>query len=342
MIDTTARTVCSGGNIPRRWETYNPVQSTSTATRPHRWTPRSGTWCKAGSATSATQAAERTNTGPAGAESGRASTRPSGPDVAGARPDEVVFTSGATESDNLAILGLAAFGEANGRRHVVSTEIEHKAVLEPLQALAARGFEITLVPPGDDGAVRPDTVRAAVRDDTLLVSVMQVNNETGVRQPVAEVATALDGHPGPLPARGRGAGLRQGTGTAALGADRPGEHQFPQGVRSNRGRSAGGTATWLRQSAAGGPNARRWTGTRLATRGHCQSRSSLASELQQQERNRRGTRAGRGCSAVRERAIGALQRLGIRIPRGAGRLPASRTEFLRRRRRLRGTHGRVA
>lgn len=114
--------------------------------------------------------------------------------VVGARPDEIVFTSGATESNNLAILGLAPFGEASGRRHVVSTEIEHKAVLEPLEALAARGFGVTLVPPASNGVVRAEAVRAAVRDDTLLVSVMQVNNETGVRQPVEAVAAALDGH----------------------------------------------------------------------------------------------------------------------------------------------------
>ena len=114
--------------------------------------------------------------------------------VVGANPDEVVFTSGATESNNLAILGLAPFGEADGRRHLVSTGIEHKAVLEPLNALAARGFEVTLVPPATDGAVRAEAVRAAVRDDTLLVSVMQVNNETGVRQPVEAIATALEGH----------------------------------------------------------------------------------------------------------------------------------------------------
>ena len=114
--------------------------------------------------------------------------------VVEARPDELVFTSGATESNNLAILGLAPCGEATGRRHVVSTAIEHKAVLEPLEALAARGFEITLVAPESDGAVRVEAVRAAVRDDTLLVSVMQVNNETGVRQPVDAVADALVGH----------------------------------------------------------------------------------------------------------------------------------------------------
>ena len=114
--------------------------------------------------------------------------------VVGASPDELVFTSGATESNNLAILGLAPFGDANGRRHVVSTAIEHKAVLEPIEALAASGFEVTLVAAGRDGAVEAEAVRRAVRDDTLLVSVMQVNNETGVRQPVEAVAELLDGH----------------------------------------------------------------------------------------------------------------------------------------------------
>lgn len=114
--------------------------------------------------------------------------------VVRATPDEIVFTSGATESNNLAVLGLAPCGEANGRRHVVSTAIEHKAVLEPLEALAARGFEVTLVAPRSDGAVSAEAVCAELRDDTLLVSVMQVNNETGMRQPVEEVAAALDGH----------------------------------------------------------------------------------------------------------------------------------------------------
>lgn len=114
--------------------------------------------------------------------------------VVGAGPDEIVFTSGATESNNLAILGLAPFGEANGLRHVVSTAIEHKAVLEPLETLMGRGFDVTLVAPGSNGAVTAEAVWAAVRDDTLLVSVMQVNNETGVRQPVEAVASALAGH----------------------------------------------------------------------------------------------------------------------------------------------------
>lgn len=115
--------------------------------------------------------------------------------VVGASPDEVIFTSGATESNNLALLGLAAHGRATARMHFVSTMIEHKAVLEPLEALANQGFTVTLVPPERTGAVDPQRVRDAVRDDTLLVSVMQANNETGVRQPVQQIADLLADHP---------------------------------------------------------------------------------------------------------------------------------------------------
>jgi cysteine desulfurase len=115
--------------------------------------------------------------------------------VVGASRGEVVFTSGATESDNLALLGLAQHGLATGRTHVVSTAIEHHAVLGPLRALERRGFRVTLVTPRPDGWVEPDAVREALRDDTLAVSVMHVNNETGVVQPLAGVAEALAGHP---------------------------------------------------------------------------------------------------------------------------------------------------
>ncbi len=114
--------------------------------------------------------------------------------VVAARPDEVTFTSGATESNNLAILGLAASGIASGRRHIVSTEIEHKAVLEPLAILAERGFEVTLVPPTRGGWVEPEAIADAVRPDTLLVSAMASNNETGVIQPIPDIAVALEQH----------------------------------------------------------------------------------------------------------------------------------------------------
>jgi cysteine desulfurase len=109
--------------------------------------------------------------------------------------EEILFTSGATESNNLAVLGLRQHGEMTGRRHIVSTAIEHKAVLEPLEYLGRHGFDITLVEPGPDGAVAADQITNSLRPDTLLVSVMHVNNETGVVQPVREIAAALESHP---------------------------------------------------------------------------------------------------------------------------------------------------
>lgn len=111
--------------------------------------------------------------------------------VVDADPSEVVFTSGATESNNLAILGLAEEGRRNGRMHIVTSAIEHKAVLEPVQYLAKHGFTVSIVQPGDDGRVPLDAVMAQIRPDTLLVSLMHVNNETGVIQPVGELAAAL-------------------------------------------------------------------------------------------------------------------------------------------------------
>jgi cysteine desulfurase len=115
--------------------------------------------------------------------------------VVAAKPDEVVFTSGATESNNLAILGLAAHGVDSGRKHIVSTQIEHKAVLEPVERLSGEGFDVDLVAPGHGGWVDPTRVLDLLRPDTLLVSVMLVNNETGVCQPIGEIAEGLTDHP---------------------------------------------------------------------------------------------------------------------------------------------------
>src|ERR1700759_3729260 len=116
-------------------------------------------------------------------------------EVVRSKRDEVIFTSGATESNNIVILGLAKFGENVGRKHIVSTQIEHKAVLEPLEALASQGFEVSLVRPTQGGWVDPEAVRAALREDTLLVSTMHVNNETGVIQPITELVEVLRDHP---------------------------------------------------------------------------------------------------------------------------------------------------
>jgi cysteine desulfurase len=112
-----------------------------------------------------------------------------------AKRDEVVFTSGATESDNVALLGIAEFGKAKGRTHIISTAIEHKAVLEPLDVLRGHGFDVEHLPVGSGGHVDPAELRRRLRPQTLLVSVMHVNNETGILQPIAEVSAALAGHP---------------------------------------------------------------------------------------------------------------------------------------------------
>jgi cysteine desulfurase len=114
-------------------------------------------------------------------------------DVVDAQRSDVVFTSGATESNNLAILGLASHGLAEGRRHIVTTAIEHHAVLEPIAELERRGFQIDRVEPGAGGAVDAAAVLQLVRADTLMVSVMHVNNETGVVQPIEALATGLHG-----------------------------------------------------------------------------------------------------------------------------------------------------
>lgn len=108
--------------------------------------------------------------------------------VVGAKRHEVYFTSGATESNNLAILGLAQRGKWTGKRHIISSAIEHKAVLEPLDRMRSMGFEVTLIKPQSDGRVSSRAMIDAMRPDTLLVSLMHANNETGIVQPIDEVA----------------------------------------------------------------------------------------------------------------------------------------------------------
>ncbi len=105
----------------------------------------------------------------------------------------MIFTSGATESNNLALLGLVPYGLETGRRHVLSTAIEHKAVLEPLDQMRRLGFEVELAPVTPGGYVEPEIIRRRLRGDTLVVSVMHANNETGVLQPVEEIADMLAG-----------------------------------------------------------------------------------------------------------------------------------------------------
>jgi len=112
-------------------------------------------------------------------------------DLLGARSEEILFTSGATESNNLVLLGLMRHGLATDRRHILATAIEHKSVLEPLDRLREGGFEVELLPVTPGGYVELSAVQERLRPETLLVSVMHANNETGVLQPVVEIAQLL-------------------------------------------------------------------------------------------------------------------------------------------------------
>jgi cysteine desulfurase len=101
-------------------------------------------------------------------------------------PREIVWTSGATESDNLAIKGVAQFYKTRGK-HIVTSKIEHKAVLDPCRHLEKEGFEVTYLEPGEDGLITPQQVADAIREDTTLVSIMHVNNEIGVVNDIAGI-----------------------------------------------------------------------------------------------------------------------------------------------------------
>lgn len=112
-------------------------------------------------------------------------------DLLAIKKDEVFFTSGATESDNISILGLQEYAEKNSKKHIITTAIEHKAVLEPLHHLEKQGFEVTYISPDSSGRINADELLSKVRDDTLLVSVMHANNETGIIQPIDVIGEEL-------------------------------------------------------------------------------------------------------------------------------------------------------
>jgi cysteine desulfurase len=109
-------------------------------------------------------------------------------ELIGADPDEIIFTSGATEANNLAIIGAARQAPPQRRRVIVSA-IEHKCVIASAQALTAEGFEVVMVPPMADGIIDPDLVAAEVDERTAVVSVMTINNEIGTIQPISEIAS---------------------------------------------------------------------------------------------------------------------------------------------------------
>jgi cysteine desulfurase len=108
----------------------------------------------------------------------------------GAQPEEIFFTSGATESDNLALKGIAHAYREQGR-HIVTQQTEHRAVLDSCCALEQEGFTVTYLPVARDGLVDPEAVRRAITDQTVLVSIMHANNEVGTIQPLAEIGAIV-------------------------------------------------------------------------------------------------------------------------------------------------------
>lgn len=109
-------------------------------------------------------------------------------DLIGADPKEIIFTSGATESNNMSIKGVARFfGRSGKKKHIITTQTEHKCVLDSCRHLQDEGFEITYLPVQNNGLIKVGDLEAAIRPDTALVSVMAVNNEIGVIQPIEEI-----------------------------------------------------------------------------------------------------------------------------------------------------------
>lgn len=112
-------------------------------------------------------------------------------EVLGVDQSEIIFTSGSTESNNTVILGIEEYAEKTGKKHIITTAIEHKAILEPLKYLETKGFKVDYVKPNETGRIDADYLLSLVDDQTCLVSVMFVNSETGIIQPVDVIGSAL-------------------------------------------------------------------------------------------------------------------------------------------------------
>ena len=108
-------------------------------------------------------------------------------------PREIVWTSGATEADNLAIKGVARFYKSKGN-HIITSKIEHKAVLDPCRQLEREGFEVTYLDPNESGVITPDSVKSAIQDNTVLVSIMHINNELGTVNDIEKIGEVTRKH----------------------------------------------------------------------------------------------------------------------------------------------------
>ena len=149
----------------------------------------------------------------------------------GASPREIYFTSGGSEGDNQALRTGAKNGAAEGKRHIVSTAMEHHAVLHTLEALEQEGLSVTYLQPDGEGSVSPGQLEEALRPDTAMVSIMEVNNETGTIQPIRELAAVCRRHGvlfhtdavqavGHIPVDGKADGGDCGHGGSAGGGDK--------------------------------------------------------------------------------------------------------------------------
>ena len=186
--------------------------------------------------------------------------------VVQAQPDEVLFTSGATESNNLAIFGLEDEGRRSGRLHVITTQIEHKAVLEPLEILEERGFEVVRLPCDPSGWVHPEAVAEALRDDTSARLHDACEQRERGHPAGGRGGRRSCGSPGVLP-RGRRPGLREGAGGTSGVSDRSDQRERPQGLWAEGGGGFGGPEAAL-SAAAAEAAVLRWGAGARATAGH--------------------------------------------------------------------------
>ena len=207
----------------------------------------------------------------------------------GADASEIVFTAGGTESDNLAIRGAAEAIEPSGRKHLVTSAIEHEAVLNTMKALARRGWRVTLVPVDASGIVSIDRMREAITDDTALVSVMHANNEIGTIQPIAEIAADRARARRAVSHR-RGAERRQDSDRRARARRRHAHDRGTQVLRTEGHRRAVDEA----RRSPGVAHDRRQAGTKPPRRAPRTCRRSSASASPRSSRSRRWPPKRRG------------------------------------------------